>query len=189
MCPSKNVRELKLCIALDYGCRVGWGIGRFSKLFTTRAHKGDYVRNFQRVLWYPRYGTSAISEKERGRPQPEENVERREKKARERVGEPVKGRGGGRQGRGRHIARALEGCRGGRRQMCIGRWSLITPTPPTTRPRIAFVPVQSVVGCVLRQASMQAQQNKILISGTKHAFWSRKRCGIGCGRLNPRAVL
>ena len=43
------------------------------------------------------------------------------------------------------------------------RFCWILPPPPLQPP------VRSLVGCVLRQASTQAQQNKILISGTRGA--------------------
>ena len=45
-------------------------------------------------------------------------------------------------------------------------------------------PVRSLVGCALRRVNTQAQQNKILISGTRGAFWSEKRCATECGRLH-----
>ena len=47
-----NLEKLKLCIALDYGREVGWEIGRFSKFYHTGSHKGEYVLNFEGVLWY-----------------------------------------------------------------------------------------------------------------------------------------
>ena len=47
-----NLKKLKLCIALDYGREVGSEIGRFSKFYHTGSHKGEYVLNFEGVLWY-----------------------------------------------------------------------------------------------------------------------------------------
>ena len=46
-------------------------------------------------------------------------------------------------------------------------------------------PVRSLVGCALRRASTQAQQNKILSSGTRGTFRSGKSCATECGRLEP----
>ena len=53
------------------------------------------------------------------------------------------------------------------------------------RPPPPHPPVRSLVGCALRRASAQAQQNKILISGTRGTFRSGKRCATECGRLHP----
>ena len=47
-----NLKKFKLCIALDYGRKVGWEIGRCSKLDHTGIRKGEYVLNFAGVLWY-----------------------------------------------------------------------------------------------------------------------------------------
>ena len=47
-----NLKKLKLCIAFDYGRQVGLETGRFSKLYHTGIHKGEYVLNFEGVLWY-----------------------------------------------------------------------------------------------------------------------------------------
>ena len=46
-----NLKKLKLCIALDYGREVGWEIGCFSNFYHTGTHKGEYVLNFEGVLW------------------------------------------------------------------------------------------------------------------------------------------
>ena len=48
----QNLKKLKLCIALDDGREVGWEIGRFSKLYHTGISKGEYIHNFEGVLWY-----------------------------------------------------------------------------------------------------------------------------------------
>ena len=47
-----NLEKLQLCIALDYSREVGWEIGRFSKFYHTGTHKGEYVLNFEGVLWH-----------------------------------------------------------------------------------------------------------------------------------------
>ena len=47
-----NLKNLKLCIALDSGREVGWEIGHFSKLYHTGIHNGEYVLNFEGVFWY-----------------------------------------------------------------------------------------------------------------------------------------
>ena len=62
--------------------------------------------------------------------------------------------------------------------------SLELPTPLSFG-RGAQPTVRNLVGCALCRASTQAQQNKALISGTRGAFRSGKRCATECGRLDP----
>ena len=47
-----NLKKLKLCIAFDYGREVGSEIGRLSEMDHKGIHKGEYVLNFEVVLWY-----------------------------------------------------------------------------------------------------------------------------------------
>ena len=57
-------------------------------------------------------------------------------------------------------------------QDCCPATVIIPPPPPRYRALRVYA---------LRQASAQAQQNKILISGTRGAFWSGKRGAAACG--------